>query len=105
MVFLCIIIYSSLVSQCEFKIIKQLDKKFSMSTGTRTVLMTTEVGSRTPLLFDLESTTFVVDNAAKKSVCNDSGLLIGPLIDSNVSLDTTNGNRGISLKTGNIRIA
>ena len=37
-------------------------------------------------------------------MCNDSCLLIGPLVDSNVSLDTANGNRELSLKTGPIRI-
>ena len=43
------------------------------------------------LLFDSDGTTFVVDNTANTSVCNYSLLLIGLLIDYNVSLDTTNG--------------
>ena len=69
-----------------------------MITGNFTVLTTTEAGSCAPLLFDSDGTNFVVDNAANTSVCNNSRLFIGTLIDYNVSLDTTNGNRGISLK-------
>ena len=48
---LCIIIYGSLVSQCAFKITKQRHKTGSMSTGNRTILTTTEVGSRPPIFF------------------------------------------------------
>ena len=102
---LCIIVYGSLVIQCAFKIIKQRHKTGSMSTGNRTVLTTTEAVSCSPLLFDSDGTTFVVDNAENTSVCNNSRLLIGPLIDSNVSLDTVNGNQGNILKTGTIYIA
>ena len=101
----CIIIYGYLVSQYAFNIIKQRHKKCSTSTGNRTFLTTTEAGSRAPLFFDSDGTTFVVDNAANTSVCNASRLFIGPLIDYNVTLDTENGNRGLSLKTGPKRIS
>ena len=47
----------------------------------------------------------MVDNAANTSVCNDSCLFIGPIIDYNVTLGTESENRGLSLKTGLIRIA
>ena len=47
----------------------------------------------------------MVENAANTSVCNDSRLLIGPLIDTNVTLETANGTRGLSLKTGPFRIS
>ena len=47
----------------------------------------------------------MVDNAANTYVFHNSHLLIGPIIDSNVTLNTENGNRGISLKTGTIPIA
>ena len=76
-----------------------------MSTGKRTVLTNTKAGSRALLLFDSDGKTFVVDNAANTFVCNDSRLFIGPLIGSNVILDTANGNRGLSLNNGPIRIA
>ena len=76
-----------------------------MSTGNWTVLMTTEVGSCPPLLFDSDGKTFVVDNAANTSVCNNSRIFIGSLIDSIVTLYTVNGNRGISLNTGPVHIA
>ena len=76
-----------------------------MSTGNRVVLMTTEAGSRAPLFFDSDGTIFVVDNAANTSVCIFSHLSIGPLVDSNISLDTANRNRGLSLNTGPIHIA
>ena len=102
---LCIIIYGYLVSQCAFNIIKQLHKTGSMSTGNRTVLTTTEAVSHAPLLFDSDGMNFVVDNAANTFVCNDSRLFIGPLIDSNITLDNANGNRGLSLKISPIRIA
>ena len=46
----------------------------------------------------------MVDNAANTSVCKNSRLLISPLVDSNVLLDTANGNQGLSLKTCPIRI-
>ena len=95
----CIIIYSSLVSWFALKIIKQRHKTGSTSTGIRTVLTTTKVGSRAPLLFDSDGTTFVVDNASTTSVWNYIRLFIGPLIDSNVTLETVNGNQGLSLKT------
>ena len=75
-----------------------------MSTGNQTILTTTEAGSCAPLLFDSDGKTFVVNNAANKSVCNNSRLLIGTIIDSNATLDTVNGNRGLSLKIGPIRI-
>ena len=61
-----------------------------MSTGNRTVLTTTEAGSRALLLFDSDDTTYVVDNEANTYVCKDSCLFIGPLIDSNVTSDTAN---------------
>ena len=105
MLVLCIIIYGSFVSQFEFKNIKQLQKTGRIITGNRTVLTTTEAGSRAQLLFDSYGTTFVVDNASNTYVWNNSHLLIGPLVDYNVTLDTANGNRGLSLKTGPIRIA
>ena len=76
-----------------------------MSTGNWTVLTTTELGSRAPLLFDSDGPTFVVDNAANTSMCNNSCLLIGPLIESNVTLYNSNGNRGLSKPTSPIRIA
>ena len=76
-----------------------------MSTGNFTVLTTTEASSRALLLFDLDGTTFVVDNTSNTYVCNDSHLLSVPLIDFNVTLDTVNGNRGFSLKTSPICIA
>ena len=76
-----------------------------MSTSNRTFLTITEAGSQAPLLFDSDGTTFVVDNAANIYVCNDNRLFIGPLIDSNVTLDIANRNQGISLKTGPTRIA
>ena len=75
-----------------------------MSTVNRNVLTTTESVSHAPLLFDSEGTTFVVDNAAKTSLFNDSSLLIGPIIYPTVTLDTANGNRGLVLNTGPIRI-
>ena len=93
------------MSHCEFKIIKQRHKKGSTCTGNRTILTKTEEGSRALLFYESNRTTFVVDNAANTSVCNNSRLFIGTLIDYNVSLDTANGNRGLSLKTGPIRIA
>ena len=102
---LYIIIYSYLVSQCAYKIIKQRHKTGRIITGNQTVLTTTEAGSHAPLLFDSYDTTFVVDNAANTSVCNGSRLFIGPLIDYNVTLDTANENRGLSLKTGTIQIS
>ena len=61
-----------------------------MSTGNHTVLTTTEAGSRAPLLFDSEGTTSVMDNAANTSVCNNSCLYIGPIIDYNVTLENAN---------------
>ena len=76
-----------------------------MITGKRTVLTTTEVGSRALLLIDLDGTTFLVNNGANTSVCNDNRIFIDPLIDYNVTLDTVNGNRGFSLKTSPICIA
>ena len=76
-----------------------------MSTGNFTVLKTTEASSCALLLFDSDGTTFVVDNAANTSVYNDSCLLIGPIFDSNVTRDTANGNRGLSLKSGPIRVS
>ena len=76
-----------------------------MSTGNHTVLTTTEAGSRAPLLFDSEGTTSVMDNAANTSVCNNSCLYIGPIIDYNVTLDNANVNGGISFNTGPICIA
>ena len=75
-----------------------------MSTGNHTVLTTTEEVIRAPLFFDLDGTTFVVDNAENIYVCNYSCLFIGPLSDSNVSLDTANLNKRPSLKTSPIRI-
>ena len=102
---LCIILYGSLVSQFAFKIIKQQYKTGSISTGNWTVLNTTEAGSRTLSLFDSYGTTFLVDNEANTYVCNNSRIFIGPRIDSNVTLDTTNGNLGLCLKTGPVYIA
>ena len=67
--------------------------------------MTTEAGSRPPLLFGSDGTTFVVDIASNASVCNDSFLFIGPIIDSIFSLDAANVNRGLGLNTFPIRIA
>ena len=75
-----------------------------MSTGNQTVLTTTEAGSSATLLFDSDGSTLVVDNAENTSVCNDIRLFICPLIYSNGTLDTANGNWGLSLKTGPIRI-
>ena len=65
---LCMIIYSSLISQCAFNIIKQLNKRGSMSNSNQTVLTTTESGSCASLLFESDGTTFFVDNAANTSV-------------------------------------
>ena len=101
----CIIIYGFLVSHCEFNILKQRHKTGSMSSGNQTVLMTNEAGSCALLLFNSDGTNFVVDNAANTYLCNGSRLFIGPLIDYNVTLNTANGNRGLSLKTVPIRIA
>ena len=97
-----IIIYGSLVSQCAFKIMEQCHKTGSMSTGNRTVLTTTEAGSRALLLFESDDTTYVLDNEANTSVCNGIRLFIGPLIDYNVTLDTENINQRVSLRTGPI---
>ena len=99
---LCIVLYGSLVIQSGFDIIKQRHKTGIMSTVNRTVLTTTEAGSRALSLFDSDGTTFVVDNVANTSVCNDSRLFIGPLIEYNVTLNTANVNRGLSLKNGPI---
>ena len=46
-----------------------------------------------------------MDNAANKSVCNDSRIFIGPVVDYNFSLDTANVNWGLDLNTGPIRIS
>ena len=102
---LCIIIYGSLVGWCAFNIMKQRHKTCSMSTVNWDVLTTTEAGSCAPLFFDSDGTTFVLDDAANTFVCNDSRIFIGPLNCYNVTLDTANVNRVISLKTGPIRIA
>ena len=93
------------MSHCEFKIIKQRHKKGSTCTGNRNILTKTEEGICALLLSESNGTTFVVDNAAKTSLFNDSSLFIGPIIYPTVTLDTANGNRGLSLKTGPIRIA
>ena len=66
---------------------------------------TTEAGSRAPLLFESDGTTFVVDNEANAYVCIDSCLFIGPIIDSIFSLDAANVNRRLGLNTFPIRIA
>ena len=76
-----------------------------MRAGNWTVLETTEAVSRALLLFESDGKNFVVYNAANKFVWNDSLLCIGPLIYSNVTLDTENVNPRISLKTDPIRIA
>ena len=76
-----------------------------MITGNFTVLTTTEAGSCAPLLFDSDGTNFVVDNAANTYVYNYICLFVVPIIDSNVTLDTVNGNLWLSLKTGPICIA
>ena len=76
-----------------------------MSNGNHTVLTNTEASSRALLWFDSDGTTFLVNNGANTSVCNDNRIFIDPLIDYNVTLDTENGNLGLSLKTGPIRIA
>ena len=89
---LCIIIYGSLISPCVFKIIKQRHKIGSMRTVNWTILTTTEAGSRSPLFFDSDGTAFVVDDAANTSVCNDSHLFIGYLINYTVTLHTATGN-------------
>ena len=102
---LCIIICGCLVSLCAFKIIKQRHKTGRTSTVNRTLLMTTEAGSRALLLFDSDGKTSVVDIAANTYVCSNSCLFIGYLIDSNVTLDTVNINWGLSLKTGPFHIA
>ena len=88
MLLLCIIIYGSLVSHCALNIIKQRHKTGRISTGNRTVLTTTEAGSHAPLFFESESTTFVVDNDASTSVCNNGLIFIGTLVDYNFTLGT-----------------
>ena len=102
---LCIVIYGSLVSQCEFNIIEKCHKTGSMITGNRTVLTITEAGSRALLFFDSDSMTFVVENKENTSLFNNSRLFIGILTNSNITLDTANGNQRLSLNTGPIRIA
>ena len=63
-----------------------------MSTGNWTILTTTEAGIHVMIFFDSGSTTYVVDNMVNTYVCKNSRLFLGPLIDSNVTLDTVNGN-------------
>ena len=72
---------------------------------TQQIHPTTEAVNRARLFFDSDGTNCVVDNAVNTYMCNDSHIFIGPLIDYNVTLDTANGNWGLSLKTGPIYIA